>query len=136
MQSIPFAEPNEPKGRIRILLTDDHAVMREGLARLLTQEPDFEVIGEASNGKEAVEKAAALCPDIILMDISMPVMNGLEATKVIAGCQPNIRIIGLSLYTEEERAKDMIEAGAISYMTKSGPASDLKAAIRAAMKER
>jgi DNA-binding NarL/FixJ family response regulator len=120
----------------RILLADDHAVMREGLARLLGQEADFEVVGEASDGQDAVLKAGALRPDVILMDISMPVLTGIEATRIIHRHYPGIRIIGLSLYSEEERAREMLEAGAAYYMTKSGPATDLKAAIRACMQDR
>ncbi|RPJ49995.1 MAG: response regulator, partial [Methanobacteriota archaeon] len=125
--------PVKPTSIIRILLTDDHAVMREGLAGLLTQEPGFEVIGQASDGQEAVDKAELLQPDVILMDISMPRMNGIEAAKVIHKRQPAIRIIGLSLYTEDERAREMLDAGASYYMSKSCPPSDLKRAIRSCM---
>ena len=122
--------------KIRILLADDHAVMREGLARLLGQETDFEIVGQASDGQEAVELAGELLPDVILMDISMPRMNGLDATRVIHRQHPDISIIGLSLYQEEERAKAMLDAGAAFYLTKSGPPADLKAAIRSCMKEK
>jgi PAS domain S-box-containing protein len=130
---VPGAPCSNPRGKIRILLTDDHAVMREGLARLLGQEQDFEVVGEASDGREAVEKAAVLSPDVILMDISMPNLNGIDATRIIRCQHSGIRIIGLSLYSEDERAREMLEAGAAFYMTKSGPVADLKAAIRACM---
>ncbi|MRR32496.1 response regulator transcription factor, partial [bacterium] len=116
------------------LLADDHAVMREGLARLLGQETDFEIVGQASDGQEAVEQAGVLLPDVILMDVSMPRMNGLDATRVIHRQHPDISIIGLSLYQEEERAKAMLDAGAAVYLTKSGPPADLKAAIRGCMK--
>ena len=123
-------------GKIRILLTDDHAVMREGLARLLGQETDFEVVGQASDGQEAVELAGKLLPDVILMDISMPRMSGVDATRVIHQRHTDIRIIGLSLYEEEERAKAMLDAGAVFYLTKSDPPADLRAAIRNCMKEK
>ena len=123
-------------GKIRILLTDDHAVMREGLARLLGQERDFDIVGQASDGQEAVELARNLLPDVILMDIGMPRMNGLDATRVIHQQHPDIRIIGLSLYQEEERAKAMLDSGAVFYLTKSGPPADLRAAIRSCMKEK
>jgi PAS domain S-box-containing protein len=129
-------DPSPREGKIRILLVDDHAVMREGLARLLAQEPDFEVVGQASDGKEAIEQATSLIPDVLLMDISMPGMSGMEATKVIHQQHPGIRIIGLSLYTASERAKEMLDAGAVFYLTKSGPAADLKAAIRTCIKEK
>ena len=111
-------------------------IMREGLARLLeTKENDFDV-GQASDGQEAVEMAGKLLPDVILMDIGMPRMNGLDATRVIHQRHPDIRIIGLSLYEEEERAKEMLCAGAVFYLTKSGPPADLRAAIRNCMKEK
>jgi PAS domain S-box-containing protein len=116
--------------KVTILLVDDHAVMREGLSRLLSQEADFEVIGQAENGQEAVEQATTLQPDVICMDISMPIMGGIEATRIIHRAHPSIRIIGLSLYTEDERAKAMIEAGASFYMSKAGRPSELVAAIR------
>jgi PAS domain S-box-containing protein len=120
-------------GKIRIMLTDDHPAMREGLARLLAQETDFEIVGQASDGQEAVEFAAKLVPDVILMDISMPRMNGLDATRIIHQHHPDIRIIGLSLYQEEERAKAMLDSGAVYYLSKTSPPSDLKAAIRSCM---
>jgi CheY-like chemotaxis protein len=125
------------KGRhIRVLLADDHAVMREGLARLLAQEPDFAVVGHANDGCTAVSMAATLLPDVILMDISMPGMNGIEATKIIHQQHPNIHIVGLSLYTASERANEILDAGATFFISKSGPSADLKAAIRSCMKQR
>ena len=122
-------------GKIRILLTDDHAAMREGLARLLGQEPDFEVIGQANDGQEAVELAGKLLPDVILMDISMPRMNGIDATRVIHQQHPGIRIIGLSLYQEEEQAKAVLDSGGVLYLTKTCAPADLKTAIRSSMRE-
>jgi PAS domain S-box-containing protein len=124
------------KGKIRIMLVDDHAVMREGLARLLAQETDFEVVVQANDGKQAIEKACALLPDVLLMDISMPVMDGIAATRIIHQKHPCIHIIGLSLYTDDERAREMLDAGATFYLTKSGPPADLKSAIRACMKDK
>ncbi|CAG0966510.1 partial Response regulator GacA, partial [Anaerolineae bacterium] len=117
-------------GKVRILIVDDHIVMREGLARLLAQEPDFDVIGQATNGQQAIEKAALLQPTLILMDISMPVLDGIEATKIIHQQHPHIHIVGLSLYTEDERAREMLSAGASFYLSKSSPPSELRAAIR------
>jgi DNA-binding NarL/FixJ family response regulator len=122
-------------GKIRIMLVDDHALMREGLARLLGQEPDFDVVGQVSDGQEAFEKAASLLPQVVLMDISMPRMSGIDATKIIHQRHPDTRVIGLSLYPEEERAKQMLDAGATFYFTKSGPPADLKAAIRACVEK-
>jgi CheY-like chemotaxis protein len=118
------------KGKIRTLLVDDHVLMREGLARLLSQEPDMEIVGQAGDGQEAVELAERLLPDVVTMDLSMPRLNGVEATRIIHQKHPEMRIIGLSLYTEDERAREMIEAGAVRYLSKAGPPSELKNAIR------
>jgi len=122
--------PPRPGTPIRVLLADDHAVMREGLAGLLGEEPDIEVVGEAPDGKEAVRLATALLPDVVLMDVSMPGLDGVEATRAIRKDHPDIRVIGLSTYEEAERAQTMRDAGADCYLTKSGPAALLLAAIR------
>jgi DNA-binding NarL/FixJ family response regulator len=113
-----------------VLLADDHVVMRHGLSTLLADEPDIEVVGEASDGREAVELARRLRPDVILMDLSMPVMNGVEATRVISRELPAVRVIGLSMYEEADRAKAIREAGASDYVVKSDPPATLLAAIR------
>jgi signal transduction histidine kinase/DNA-binding NarL/FixJ family response regulator len=116
--------------QIRILLVDDHTVMRRGLASMLRHETDIEIVGEAENGQEAIEKAHQLVPDVILMDISMPLMNGLEATRLIHAELPSIGIIGLSMFDEEERAAAMIDAGARAYTAKCQPPEVILAAIR------
>ncbi len=116
--------------KIRVMLADDHAIVRQGIANLLADEPDMEVVGEAADGQEAVELAARLLPDIILMDVSMPKLNGVEATRVIHDEFPEIRIIGLSMFEDTERAQAMRDAGAVSYVTKSGQASVLVDSIR------
>ena len=118
--------------RTRILLVDDHVVLLRGLRELLNKEPDIEVVGEAMDGQDALEKAAALLPDLVLMDVNMPRLNGVEATRIIHHDYPDIRIIGLSMFEETERATAMRDAGAVDYVTKSGPAERLLAAIRAA----
>ena len=117
---------------IRVLLADDHAVMREGLSRLLEAEPDIEVVGQAGDGEAAIELAAKLRPDVILMDMSMPNVSGVAATRAIHKDFPDIRIVGLSMFEEKERAHASLDAGAVDYLTKSGPSSDLIAAIRRA----
>jgi signal transduction histidine kinase/CheY-like chemotaxis protein len=120
--------PND--GKIRILLVDDHSVVREGLAQMLGAEDDFIVVGQAEDGQKAIEKADELHPEIVLMDVSMPNVDGITATKAIVQQHPDIRVIGLSLYKQEERAKEMLAAGASFYISKSAPASELKEAIR------
>jgi CheY-like chemotaxis protein len=120
---------------IRVLLADDHTVMREGLAGLLGREPDIEIVGQAPDGKVAVEMAAELLPDVILMDMSMPELDGLEATRAIHNDYPGIRVIGLSMFDDDEHACAMREAGAVNYLTKSGPPERLVAAIRSCMRE-
>jgi PAS domain S-box-containing protein len=121
---------------IRILLVDDHAIMREGLARLLGNEPGFEIVGQAEDGYAAIQAAERLRPDIVLMDISMPRLNGIDAARIIHRDHPDIRIIGLSLYQEDEQAEEMVAAGAARYISKSGPADELKSAIRTTVRER
>jgi PAS domain S-box-containing protein len=129
--SIANRTPASASGKkIRILLVDDHAVVRQGMANMLSDEEDFQIIGQAADGQEAVELAAKLIPEVILMDMSMPKLNGIEATRIIHNEFPEIRIIGLSMFEEAERAQAMREAGAVHYMTKSGASDALIAAIR------
>jgi PAS domain S-box-containing protein len=116
--------------KIRLLLVDDHAVVRQGLAALLAEEPDLHIVAEASNGLEAVEITRQVCPDIVLMDFSMPKMDGVEATRIIRAEMPNAKVIGLSMYEEADRAAAMIGAGAFAYLTKSGEFEDLIDTIR------
>ncbi len=116
--------------RLRIALVDDHVMMRQGLAGLLQAEPDMEIVGQASNGESAVNLIRDIKPDAVLMDISMPGMNGVQATRIIHSEFPEIRIIGLSMFQEGEQARAMREAGAVGYVTKSGPSEAVIAAIR------
>ena len=119
--------------KIRILLTDDHINVRKSFIRVLNMESDFEIVGEAQNGLEAIELAEKLLPDVILMDVNMPKLNGIEATRAIHKKHPDIHIIGLSMFEEEVYSKRMRDAGAIDYISKFGPIDNLIASIRACM---
>ena len=125
----PLAEPRKD-ARIRLLLADDHEALRQGLASLLALEPDFDVAGQASDGREAVQLAASLHPDVVIMDVTMPVMDGVEATRRITRDLPGVRVIGLSLHETLDMARAMKEAGATAYLSKGGSADLLIAAIR------
>ncbi len=120
----------QPQHHIRLLLVDDHVVMRHGLSTLLAEEADIKIVGEASDGYQAIQMTSQLHPDVILMDYGMPRMNGLDATRIIHADYPQIRIIGLSMYSEADQAAAMLEAGASAYATKSGQSDALLAAIR------
>ena len=115
--------------KIRILLADDHAILRAGLVRLLSEEPDIEVVGEADNGREAVQKVQELHPDIVLMDIGMPVMNGMEATKQIKKRDNEVKILVLTMHDNEEYLFQVLQAGASGYVLKKAADSDLVNAI-------
>jgi len=123
--------PAEVGRKIRVLLADDHQLLREGLVGLLAGESDIEVVGEAGDGQTAVELAHRLTPDVVIMDVSMPRLNGVEATRRILAERPGVRVIGLSMHEEAGMAATMRRAGAAAYLTKGGPAEDLVAAIRA-----
>jgi CheY-like chemotaxis protein len=114
----------------RILVVDDHKILREGLVGLMQFEPDIEVVGQASNGRDSIELAEQLQPDVIVMDVNLGDMSGVEAAKHILSKLPMTKIIGLSMHTDEDLANALREAGAIAYLTKGCPAKDLIAAIR------
>ena len=115
---------------MRILVVDDHTLVREGLVRMQSGEPDIDIVGEAWDGKLAVELARELRPDLVLMDISMPVMDGIEATRRICAACPTVRVIGLSMFTNGEQARPMLEAGAVAYVSKTDSLDVLLQAIR------
>ena len=117
--------------KIRIILADDHRIVLQGLKKLLETEQDLEIVGTAMNGHEAVQLAYELRPHLVVMDISMPVMNGIEATRIITKDLPSIKVVGLSMNAGKEVTQAMLEAGATTYLVKGGPIEDLVAAIRA-----
>lgn len=117
--------------KIRVLICDDHTILREGIRLLLNAQTDIEVVGEASDGRDAVAQARALKPDVILMDIAMPSLNGLEATKQIHHDDPNARVLVLTMYESDEYVAQMLEAGATGYVLKKVAGSELVYAIRA-----
>jgi PAS domain S-box-containing protein len=114
---------------VRVLLVDDHAVVREGIASLLEDHPNLEVVAQAVNGRDAIEKVSRHRPDLVLMDYSMPVMNGAEATGLIKSQWPGVRIVGLSMHQEQAKADQMLQAGADAFVPKDAPASELLARI-------
>ncbi len=115
---------------IKILLADDHRLMREGLRSLLEEQPDFTVVGEADNGKAAVQLAANLMPDIIIMDISMPGLNGIDATQQILSSCAKTKVIALSMHTERRTVLEMINAGATGYLLKDCAFEEVVQAVR------
>jgi two-component system response regulator NreC len=120
---------------IRILLAEDHTIVRQGLARLLIDQPDIEVVGEATDGRSAIEKALELKPDVVIMDIAMPFMNGIEAAKRIRKQLPAIKILILSMYSQEHYVHELLEAGISGYLLKDSSGGDIIRAIQAAMKD-
>jgi len=117
--------------KIKILIADDHAVVREGTRRILEQEPDMEVVGEAGDGEEAVNLAASLKPDVAIIDIAMPKLDGIEATKRIKATWPSINVLILSAYDDDQFIFSLLEAGAAGYLLKSIRGRELIDAIRA-----
>jgi DNA-binding NarL/FixJ family response regulator len=121
-----------PDGRIRVLLVDDHAMVRRGMRDFLDLHDDIEVVGEAADGAAGVEQAEALRPDIVVMDLMMPNLDGIEATGRIKAALPDVEVIALTSFIEEARVIAAIEAGASGFLLKDAEADELAAAIRAA----
>jgi two-component system response regulator NreC len=115
---------------IRILLADDHTLFREGLRALFAGEPDVEVVAEARDGEEALRKAAELRPDVVVMDIQMPVLDGVESTRRIRAAAPDVKVLVLSMYDDEEHAKRLLAAGASGFMLKRATSDQLVHALR------
>jgi DNA-binding NarL/FixJ family response regulator len=117
---------------IRVLVADDHAVVRAGVRDLLDDEPDITVVGEARNGQEALELALAQRPDVVLMDVSMPLLCGLEATRRIRSAAPEVRVLALTAHDEGPYVEALLGAGASGYLLKTAAELDLRRAVRAA----
>ena len=120
---------------IRIMIADDHTIVRQGLARLLNDQPDLTVVGEADNGRAAIDKALELKPDVIIIDIAMPQMNGLEAAKRIRKKLPDTKVLILSMYSHEHYIHDVLETGVSGYLLKDSSGRDIISAIHAAMSD-
>jgi two-component system, NarL family, response regulator NreC len=121
---------------VKILIVDDHKIMREGLRAILERRPDMEVVGEASNGREALALAHQLKPGIIVMDITMPGLNGIDATRRIAAELPDVKVIGLSMNSDRRYVLAMLGAGASGYLLKNAASEELTRAIEAAVANR
>jgi two-component system response regulator NreC len=118
--------------RIRVLLAEDHETVRQGLRMLLDAQPDIEVVGEAADGRLAVERARSLAPQVLVLDISMPVMNGLAAAKMIRETAPAVSIVALTRYDDDAYVKELLSVGVSGYVLKQSPSAELLRAIRAA----
>ncbi len=124
----------QPPERIRVLIADDHAILRDGLKALLQSAPDMEVVGEAATGEEALRLVHELRPHVVLMDISMPDMTGLEATEVIKRMYPEIKVIALTVHEHETYLRRMLQVGADGYVVKRAAADELVRAIRTVLR--
>ena len=119
---------------IRVLLADDHAMVRKGFRLILEAQPDMEIAGEAGNGREAVELAEKLHPDVVVMDVAMPELNGIEATRRLASSSPHIRVLALSMHKDSVYVREILRAGARGYLLKDSIDTDLINAVRAVAK--
>ena len=116
---------------IRILLVDDHAVVRQGFRMILAAQEDMEIVGEAGNGREAIAKAAELHPDVVVMDVAMPELNGIEATRRLAETSPHTRVLALSMHKDSVYVREILRAGARGYLLKDSIDVDFLTAVRA-----
>lgn len=117
---------------MKILIADDHRLMREGLRAMLEKEPSRIVVAEASNGRDAVRFAEEQCPDLVIMDIGMPDLNGIDATRQIVAALPGVKVIGLSMHSDKRFVAEMLKAGAVGYILKDCAFDELERAVRAA----
>jgi two-component system response regulator NreC len=118
---------------IKILLADDHRILREGLRSLIDGLPNMEVIGEAANGREALHVAGQQGPDVVIMDVNMPDLNGIEATRLLMKELPTVKVVGLSMYSDKRFVDGLLRAGARGYILKSGAFEELANAVRTVM---
>jgi DNA-binding NarL/FixJ family response regulator len=118
---------------MRILLADDHTMFRQGLKTLLESKPDLQVVGEAADGRQAIELVEKTNPDVIIMDISMPGLNGVEATRKIINMHPGAKIVGLSMHTDRRYTSEVLKAGAAAYLPKDGAFEELEHALHAVL---
>ena len=124
-------ETTKPKNKIKVLLAEDHATVRQGLRMIIDSQPDLEVVGEVADGAEALERAQALKPTVVVMDISMPGMNGLKATRKIRETLPEVRIVALTRHKEDGYVQELLRAGASGYVLKQSSSEELIRAVRA-----
>jgi DNA-binding NarL/FixJ family response regulator len=119
---------------IRILLADDHVLVRQGFKMILSAQPDMQIVGEAANGREAVEAGEKLQPDVVLMDVTMPELNGIEATRRLVTASPRTRVLALSMHKDAVYVREILRAGARGYLLKDSDDADLVAAVRSVAK--
>jgi len=121
---------------MKVLLADDHRIVREGLRSLLAAQPDMQVVGEAADGRQAVLMAKEMTPDVVVMDVAMPQLNGIEATRQISADEPGMKVVALSMHSDRRFVSEALKAGASGYVLKDGAFDELISAIRAVVSDR